>query len=177
MTLNPVLKTDIYPFPLPVELFHKLNQGCKFSKIDLADAYLQIALDAKSQNLVVINTHQGLYRYKHLPFGLSCAPTVFQRIVERVIQNVPGTANYLDDIIVTSSTEKEHLANVESTLAKLKECGFRLRMDKHKFFQGEIEYLGHVTDREGIHPQPAKIDAITKIPFPKNQAELHSFWT
>ena len=92
-----------------------------------------------------------------------------------MIQNVPGTANYLDDIIVTSSTEKEHLANLESTLTKLKECGFRLRMDKCKFFQNEIEYLGHVIDKEGIHPQPAKIDAITNMPFPKNQAELRSF--
>ena len=107
-----------------------------------------------------------------MPFGLSCAPAVFQRIVERVIQNVPGTANYLNDITVTSSTEKEHLANLESTLAKLKECGFCLRMDKCKFFQNEIEYLGHVIDKEGIHPQPAKIDAITNMPFPKNQAEL-----
>ncbi|XP_065893957.1 uncharacterized protein [Dysidea avara] len=98
-----------------------------------------------------------------------------KRIVERVIQNVPGTANYLDDIIVTGSTEKEHLANLESTLAKLKEFGFHLRMDKCKFFQNEIEYLGHVIDKEGIHPQPAKIDAITNIPFPKNQAELCSF--
>ena len=124
VSLNPVLKSDVHPFPLPEELFYKLNQGYKFSKIDLADTYLQIELDAKSQCLVVINTHQGLYRYKHLPFGLSCAPAVFQRIVERVIQNVPGTANYLDDIIVIGSKEKEHLANLESTLAKLKRMWF-----------------------------------------------------
>jgi len=118
VTLNPVLKTDIDPFLLPEELFHKLNQGCKFSKIDLVDAYLQIELDAESRNLVVINTHQGLYHYKWLPFGLSCAPAVFQKIVEKVIQNIPGTANYLDDIIVTCGTEKEHLANLALTLAK-----------------------------------------------------------
>ena len=141
VSLNPVLKTDIHPFPLPKELFHKLNQGQKFSKIDLADAYLQIELNDKSQSLVVINTHQGLYRYKRLPFGLNCAPAIFQRVVERVIQNVPGTANYLDNIIVTGKTEKEHLANLESTLARLKECGFRLRMDKCDFFQDSIEYL------------------------------------
>ena len=47
-------------------------------------------------------------------------------------------------------------------------------MDKCKFFQNEIEYLGHVIDKEGIHLQPAKIDAITNMPFPKNQAELRS---
>ena len=78
VTLNPALKTDVYPFPLPEELFHKLNGGHMFSKLDLADAYLQIPLDKESADLVVINTHQGLYKYKRLPFGLSCAPAIFQ---------------------------------------------------------------------------------------------------
>ena len=170
-----MLKSDVHPFPLPEELFHKLNQGCKFSKIDLADAYLQIELDDKSKDLVVINTHQGLYRYKRLPFGLSSAPAVFQKIVEKVIQGIPGTANYLDDIIVTGATEKEHLNNLQITLGKLKESGFRLRMDKCKFFQDTVEYLGHVIDSQGIHSHPAKIDAITNMPYPTNIAELRSF--
>jgi len=67
--LNPALKTDVYPFPLPEELFHKLNGGHKFSKLDLAEAYLQIPLDEKFSELAVINAHQGLYKYKCLPLG------------------------------------------------------------------------------------------------------------
>ena len=58
VTINPVLKTDIYPLSLPEELFHSLNRGSKFSKIDLADAYLQIELDDQSKTLVVVNTHK-----------------------------------------------------------------------------------------------------------------------
>ena len=169
-----MLKSDVHPFPLPEELFHKLNQGCKFSNIDLADAYLQVELDEKSKDLVVINMHQGLYRYKRLPFGLSSAPAVFQKIVE-VIQGIPGTANYLDDIIVTGATEKEHLNNLQITLGKLKESGFHLRMDKCKFFKDTVEYLGHVIDSQGIHSHPAKIDAITNMQYPTNIAELRSF--
>jgi len=80
VTLNPALKTDVYPSPLPEELFHKLSGGHKFSKLNLAEAYLQIPLDEKSSELAVINTHQGLYKYKRLPFGLSCAPAVFQKL-------------------------------------------------------------------------------------------------
>ena len=57
---------------------------------------------------------------------------MFQKIIEKVIQGIPGTANYLDDIIVTGATEKEHLANLQMTLGKLKESRFRLRMDKCK---------------------------------------------
>ena len=173
VSLNPMLKLDVHPFPLPEELFHK-NQGCKFSKIDLADAYLLIELDNKSKDLVVINTHQGLYRYKRL-LGLSSAPAVFQKIVEKVIRGIPGTANYLDDIIVMGTTEKEHLNNLQKMLGKLKESGFHLRMDKCKFFQDTVEYLGHVIDSQGIHSHPAKIDTITNMPYPTNITELRSF--
>ena len=73
-TINPVLKTDIYPLPLPEELFRSLNGGSKFFKNDLADAYSQTELDDESKKLVVVNTHKGLYHYQRLPFGLSCAP-------------------------------------------------------------------------------------------------------
>ena len=73
ITINPVLKTDIYPLPLPEELFQSLYGGSKFPKIDLADAYLQIQLNEELKKLVVINTHKGLYQYQCFPFGLSCA--------------------------------------------------------------------------------------------------------
>jgi len=55
--------------PLPEKLFHKLNGGVRFTKLDFADAYLQIKLDENSMQLVVINTHQGLYHYKKCPSG------------------------------------------------------------------------------------------------------------
>ena len=95
--------------------------------------------------------------------------------MEKVIQGIPGTANYLDDIIVTGATEKKHLNNLKITLGKLKVRGFRLRMDKCKFFQDTVEYLGHVIDSQGIHSHPAKIDAITNMPYLTNIAELRSF--
>ena len=100
---------------------------------------------------------------------------MFQKIVEKVIQGIPGTANYLDNIIVTGTTEKKHLTNLQLTLSKLKGSGFRLRMDKCNFFQDTIEYLGQIINNQGIHNQPAKIDAITNMPYPKNIAELRSF--
>ena len=100
---------------------------------------------------------------------------MFQKIVEKANHGIPGTANYLDDIIVTGATEKEHLTNLQLTLSKLKESGFRLRMDKCKFFQDTVKYLGHIIDNQGIHPQPAKLDAIASMPYPKNIAELRLF--
>ena len=122
VTLNPALKTDVYPF-------HKLNGGHMFSKLDLADAYLQIPLDKESADLVVINTHQGLYKYKRLPFGLSCAPAIFQKLMEQIVGDIPGVACYLDDIVVTGKCEQEHLANLQRTMERLNTTGLCLKLE------------------------------------------------
>ena len=175
VTLNPALKTDVYPFPLPEELFQKLNGGHKFSKLDLAEAYLQIPLDEKSAQLTVINTHQGLYKFKRLPFGLSCAPAIFQKLIEQLVGDISGVACYLDDIVVTGKTKQEHLDNLQKTMDKLNASGLRLKLEKCQFFQDSVTYLGHILDEQGIRPHPNKVKAITAMPEPKNQGELRSF--
>ena len=134
VTLNPALKTDVYPFPLPEELFQKLNGGHKFSKLDLSETYLQIPLDEKSTELTAINTHQGLYKFKRLPFGLSSAPAIFQKFIEQLVRDIPGVACYLDDIMVTGRSEQEHLNNLQMTMDKLHYSGLRLRLEKCQLF-------------------------------------------
>ena len=153
VTLNPALKTDVYPFPLPEELFQKLNGGHKFSKLDLAEAYLQIPLDKESADLAVINTHQGLYKYKRLPFALSCAPAVFQKLMEQIVGDIPGVACYLDDIVVTGKCEQEHLVSLQKTMEHLNTAGLRLKLDKCNFFQDSITSQYHQERCEISLPQ------------------------
>ena len=71
----------MYPLPKIEELFVHLAGGRHFTKLDLVHAYLQIALDDGSKQYVVINTHKGLYRYNHLPFGIHSAPAIFQHTI------------------------------------------------------------------------------------------------
>ena len=175
VTINPLLKTDVYPLPKPEELFHALNGGSKFSKLDLADAYLQVELDEASSKVVVINTHRGLYQYRRLPFGLSCAPAIFQKIIDQTVADIPGVVCYLDDLVVTGKTDREHISNLQKSLDRLRTAGFRLKMNKCKFFQPEVHYLGHIIDKDGIRPQPEKLKAILEMPNPNNQKELRSF--
>ena len=175
ITITPVLKTDIYPLPLPEELFQSLNGGGKFSKIDLADAHLQIELDEESKKIVVVNTHKALYQYQCLLFGLSCAPALFQKIIDQTIADIPGVVCYLDDIIVTGKTDQEHTTNLQKALERLKAAGFHLKREKCKFFQSQVQYLGHIIDKESIRPVPEKIKAIVDMPKPKNPKELRSF--
>ena len=76
-TVNQAAKIDSFPLPKISNLFASLAGGRTFSKLNLANAYLQIPLDEASQKLVTINTHRGLYKYNRLPFGVSAAPLIF----------------------------------------------------------------------------------------------------
>ena len=129
-------------------------------------------LDEESRTYVVINTHQGLYQYNRLPFGVSSASGVFQRIMKTLLQAMPGVVVYLDDILITGRNEQEHLSNLGTLLTKLEEAGLKLNKDKCRFMQSEVVYLGHVIDKTGLHPDKGRIQAITEAPRPQNVTEL-----
>ena len=79
VTINKAAKIDKYPIPRIDDLFASLSGGKKFTKLDLSHAYQQIELQEESRPLVTINTHKGLFTYNRLPFGISSAPSIFQR--------------------------------------------------------------------------------------------------
>jgi len=101
--------------------------GKTFSKLDMSQAYQHIPLDKNSRKYVVINTHRGLFQYNRLPFGVSSAPGIFQRVMESLLSGVPNVVVYLDDILVTGPTEEEHLAALEEVLRRLQAAGLRLK--------------------------------------------------
>ena len=172
VTINPVLDVDQYPLPKPDNLFTSLSGGNKFSVLDLSQAYQQLRLDEESQKLVTINTHRGLYRYTRLPFGVASAPALFQRIMDIILQGIPHTICYIDDICVTGANNDEHVRNLEEVLRRLKHHGITVKTSKCKFFCKSVEYLGHVVDAEGLHAKSDKIDAIVNAPKPQNIQEL-----
>ena len=82
----------------------------------MSQAYLQLQLDEKSAELVIINTHRGLFKYNRLPFGVASAPGVFQRCMENLFQGCKGVLVYLDDILITGHNTENHLANLDKVL-------------------------------------------------------------
>ncbi|CAF1510509.1 unnamed protein product [Adineta ricciae] len=175
VTVNSQIWIDQHPIPSIDELFTRLNNGIKFSKLDLSDAYLQIELDEPSKQLLVINTPLGLFRYNRLPFGIASAPAIFQRVIDQVIAGIPNTVAYLDDILITGRTEDEHLRTLDMVLSKLAEFGFTCNPDKCAFLQNEVSYLGYIIDKNGKRPDATRVEAITKMPPPTNLKELEAF--
>ncbi|KAL5473476.1 hypothetical protein EMCRGX_G027965 [Ephydatia muelleri] len=144
-------------------------------QINLANAYLQLELDEDSKKYVIISTHKGLFRYNRLPFGVSSAPSLFQRTMEGIVGNIPNVLVYFDDILVAGSSEEEHLHTLETVLSRLKAAGLRLKLQKCSFMLSSVEYLGHKISAEGIHPTEEKKQAILDAPPPQNLQQLRSF--
>ncbi|XP_055682446.1 uncharacterized protein K02A2.6-like [Lutzomyia longipalpis] len=173
--LNESVETNNYPIPDPDSLFSRLSGNKIFSHVDLSDAYLQIPVDEESSKLLTIHTHRGLFRFNRLPPGIRSAPGIFQEIVERMLQGIPGVISYFDDICVASTNAEEHFSTLQAVFQRLQDFNFRVKLEKCKFFAKEIKFLGIVADQEGLHPDPAKVEAINNMPAPRNVQELRSF--
>lgn len=173
-TVNPQLETHRYPMPLPEDLMRRLGGGYGFTKIDLADAYNQIALGPESQKKLALSTHRGVLLQMRLPFGISSAPGYFQEIMDQLTGDLPGVAVYLDDILVSGSSAEDHLNNLRRLLQRLQEKGLRCRLEKCAFAESSVEYLGHTLSTHGIAKGP-KVDAIRRMPAPKDVSSLRSF--
>lgn len=175
VTINSQILVDQHPIPSIDELIARLENGKKFTKLDLSDAYLQVELDDSSKNLVVVNTPLGLFRYTRMPFGIANAPAIFQRIIDQVIAGIPKCAAYLDDILITGVNELEHLQTLELVLSKLSDFGFKCNPGKCSFFQDQVSYLSYIIDKHGKQPDPIRIEAIVKMPIPQNVKEVEAF--
>ena len=175
LTANRVSFTDQYPIPHINDLLASTAKAKIFSKLDLANAYLQLELDEDSKKYVTISTHKGLFQYNRLPFGVSSAPSLFQRTMEGIVGNIPNILVYFDDILVAGSSEDEHLHTLETVLSRLEAAGLRLKLQKCSFMLSSVEYLGHKISAEGIHPTEEKKQAILDAPPPQNLQQLRSF--
>ena len=156
-------------------MFASLVGGKYFTKLDLSQAYLQVCLDEQSKSLVVVNTPKGLFHYNRLPYGISSAPAIFQRLMESVLRGIPQVVVYLDDILISGATLQEHLNTLELVLSRSQESGLKLQQKKCTFMVSEVVYLGHKIDEHCLHPLAEKVEAVQAAPAPTNVSELKSY--
>ncbi|KAI3369216.1 hypothetical protein L3Q82_007450 [Scortum barcoo] len=123
-----------------------------FSTIDLASGYNQVPVAEQDRPKTAFCTPFGLFEFNRMPFGLCNAPSTFQRMMQRMFGDQQGQSLllYLDDIIVFSSSVKQHLQRLEMVLDQLQQEGLKAKFDKCAFFQQEVGYLGHVISSQGV---------------------------
>ncbi len=143
-TVNSVSLTESYPLPKIEELFTKLSGVQYFLKLDLSHA---LAPESLWSSIPTRN-----FCYNRLLFGIASAPAIFQRVMESLLQGMPGVAIYIDDILVAGKDVEDHLKKLEQVLKKLEEAGLKLKREKCEFLARSVEYLGYRISGQGLHP-------------------------
>jgi hypothetical protein len=117
------------------------------------------------------------FQFKVLIEGLMNAPATFQTVMNSILHPYirKFVVVYINDILIFSKTEAEHQAHVPLVLEVLKREKFYVRKAKSSFAQTEIKYLGHIVNKQGIHPDPKKVEAVQTWSIPKNVHDVKSF--
>ena len=165
---NKAVVIDSYPLHHIDKLLANLRGAKVYPTIDLANAYYQLPLHEDSRDITAFITHEGLFRFRRVPYGLASTPSAFQKMI---LQGVPGVQNYLDDLIIYGATPTAHDRNLETVLLKLKEAGLVLNDNKCHF---KLTFL-HLKTAEGILPDQEHIEAVLNAPPPSDAATLRSF--
>ena len=130
------------------------SKGClsliPLPKIDLRSGYYHIALGKDLRAKTAFVMPFGKYKFLQVPFGLAQALAFFQHLMNKVLDNCPFAMTYLDDIIIFSDTEEEHLAHIEEIFKRLKAADLKMNRSKCGFFKKHIHYLGHLISADGI---------------------------
>ena len=166
---------SIHPLPKIDEMYVKLKGAKVFSTIDLRSGYHHIALGKSSRAKTTFVTPFGKYEFLMVPFGLAQAPAYFQLLMNKVLKGLKFAMTYLDDIIIFSQDETQHLEHLEIVFSHLREAGLKMKHSKCDFFKSEIQYLGHLISPEGISPLPNKLDSIKHMPVPNSAKEIKQF--
>lgn len=175
--LNDITLKDRTPLPLVTELRDRLHNKKWFTALDLKGAYNLIRVKEGDEWKTAFRTKFGLFEYAVMPFGLTNAPAAFQRMINHVLREHLDdfVVCYLDDILIFSETEEEHMEHVHKVLKALQDANLLVEPEKSTFHTHEVEFLGHIISPNEIRMDPKKIAAVRDWPQPENLKEVQSF--
>ncbi len=175
--LNDITLKDSYPIPCIEDNLARLSRAKIFSCLDGSGAFHVIDVRPQDRPKTAFSTPWGSFQYRRMPFGLTNGPASYSRLVQLALDGIPPSVAmpYLDDIIVTSTTPQEHVANLTRILQVHRQAGLKLQPSKCQLFREEVEYLGHLVSAHGVKPVPTYLKVIKDWPMPTTKSEVRIF--
>ena len=168
--LNAKTKKDSYPLLRMQETMESMVGTWYFSCMDLKSSFWQAKMSEKVCQYTAFTVgSMGMYEFLHMPYGLCNMPATFQRLMQNCLGKLSLTYAliYLDDVIVYSRTEEEHLTRLRAMFERFRESGLKLKPSRCNFFRTEINYLGHTVSVKGMEPGMDGIKAIAEMAPPR----------
>jgi len=173
-TVNPAISSDSYRTSTSEEIFAALANGKVFAEIDMEEAYQQYPVDEETSRVLAVNTVKGLFRVTRLPYGVSRAPSAFQRVIDGLIAGLPGTIAYQDNIYIAADDSTQLRRRVYDLLFILGDAGLKVNTSKCVWEAKSIKVLGFRLDASGRRPLPERVEAIRNAPALTCKRELQS---
>ncbi|CAE1255836.1 unnamed protein product [Acanthosepion pharaonis] len=160
--------------PTMEELLHKLSGAKFFSKLDAKkkNGYWSVKLDRESQLLTTFNSPFGRYCFRRMPFDLVMSQNIFQQRMDMIIEKCTGALASIDDVIIHGKTKEEHDLNLRNLMETARTAGLTFNSSTCAIDQEQVKFFGAIFDRNGIHPDPQKVEEIKSLPSPINITEL-----
>ncbi|GJY82704.1 putative reverse transcriptase domain-containing protein [Tanacetum coccineum] len=171
--LNKLTVKNRYPLPRIDDLFDQLQGSSVYSKIDLRSGYHQLRVRDEDIPKTAFRTRYGHYEFQVMPFGLTNAPAVFMDLMNRVCKPYLDkfVIVFIDDILIYSRNEEEHANHLRIILELLKKEKLYAKFSKCDFWIRIVQFLGHLIDSQGLHVDPAKIEAVKNWASPTTPTE------
>lgn len=176
--LNQVTKSDAYALPRIDTCLESFGNAQWFCTLDAKEAYWMIPIsDEASRDRTAFLTRKGLWRWKVMGYGLSQAPATFQRFMDLVLSGLQFEIclAFLDDVIVFGQTFDETCDRLQRVFDRIAYAKIKLRSEKCTLFSNKVRFLGYIVSREGISPDPGKIEAVVNWPVCRNVTEVRAF--
>ena len=123
----------------------------------------------------VIVTLFGLFEFLCVLFGWQNVAQTFQRFIDRVLQNLPFACAYIDDMLIASQNEQEHISHVRQVFEHFQQYGVVINPLKYIFGCPEVTFLGYHISAEGISSSADKIKSIQDFPVSNTMRQLQAF--
>jgi hypothetical protein len=175
--LNKITIKNRHPLPLISESLDRLSKARWYTKLDIRDAYHRIRIRDGDEWKTAFRTRYGHFEYLVMPFGLTNAPAAFQAYINQALAGLVDVTCivYLDDILVFSDTEEEHVGHVKEVLQRLREAKLYLKLSKCEFHTRETEFLGYIVCPEGVKVDPSRVATIQEWPMPRTVRDIRVF--
>ena len=159
------------PYLLPKidKMFDTIQGKWYLTILDCTGAFhgLKLSTDAAKKSAFI--THLGKFQWNVAPFGLALLSSYYSMAMQNTLSGLESFArNYMDNILMSSYTEMEHLDHIRQVFEWFRKNKMRLKLSKCEFLKNKIHFLGHMINHEGIRPLPEKNKDISKIKAPSN---------
>jgi len=174
--LNSFTVGDAFPMPTIDEVLRNVGKGRFISTFDAKSGYWQIPVAEEDRWLTAFVTHDGLYEWQRMPFGLKNAGATFVRAVRSILYPIRSFADsYVDDIGVGSQEWGDHMGHVRKFLETIRKSGICLNLAKCEFGKPEVKFVGRLVG-SGVHrPDPQRLEGLAKMEPPRTKKELRKF--